>query len=489
MIWLRIRRCIPLAVAAVVWAAWASAPAADVSFTPSTVDSAFGGPGGVHIEDIDGDGLKDIAAASTAAADIAWWRNDGGDPIGWTKQTVAPSFGGAIFVYADDIDGDLDMDMVGAGWSRNQVAWWSNGGQDSIVWTKQIIQNGFTQAHEVCSFDIDGDGDKDVLGASAGLNDITWWSNGGGDPIVWTAQTIDSACAGARSARAGDLDGDGDADVVSAALTSNEISWYRNDGGDPIMWTKIVITSSFGGSHMVRIADMDGDDDPDIVGTAYAVDEIAYWENQGGDPVLWVKRTVTSALDGAVTGCPADIDNDGDTDVLGTGQTANDVIWWENLGGAPAAWRRHDIDLDFAGAWPAHAGDIDGDGCTDLAVGGFSANTIKWWRNDCMAGLPDRADDDLPEARAVRLCRNRPNPFAPRTTIEFEVRGASHARLTVYDAMGRRVRTLFHGPAVGRHSIDWDGRDDAGRAVGAGVYFAKLTAGGSSETMRMILLR
>jgi len=488
MIWLRIGFCALLA-AAVAWAVPAHAPASEVSFICFSVDSAFGGPGGVYIKDIDGDGRNDIIGASTEDADIAWWKNDGGDPIGWTRQTVAPSFGGAIFVYADDIDGDLDMDIVGAGSFRNQIAWWSNGGQDSIVWTKQIIQNGFNDAHEVCAVDIDRDGDKDVLGASAGLGEITWWRNDGGDPIAWTAQKIDSGCAGARSARAGDLDGDGDMDVVSAGLMNNEVSWYRNDGGDPIVWTEIVITGSFGASHMVRIADMDGDDDLDILGTAYAADEIAYWENQGGDPVVWVKRTVTSALDGAVTGCPADIDNDGDTDVLGTGQISNDVIWWENLGGAPAAWRRHDIDLDFAGAWPAHADDVDGDGCTDIVVGGFTADTIKWWRNNCAAGVAKRADDDLPENRAARLYQNRPNPFAPLTAIEFEVRRGSYARLTVYDALGRRVRTLFEGPAEGRHGVAWDGRDEAGRAVGAGVYFAKLTAGGGEDTMRMILLK
>jgi hypothetical protein len=475
--------------AAIALFSWAAPAAADATFTDYTVDSTFGGPAGVYIADIDGDGLNDIIGAAANDGDIAWWENDGGDPVGWAKQTVAPSFGGAIFVYCEDIDGDLDMDIVGAGSSRDQIAWWSNGGQDSIVWTKQIIQNDYTEAHEVCAFDIDRDGDQDVLGASAGLGDITWWRNDGGDPIVWTAQTIDAACPGARSARAGDLDDDGDVDVVSAALVTNEVSWYRNDGGDPIVWTEIVIANNFTASHMVRIADIDGDDDPDILGTAYGIDQIAYWENQGGDPVQWVKHIVTSALDGAVTGCPADLDDDGDIDVLGTGQIASDVIWWENQGGAPAAWRRRDIDLGFAGAWPAHADDVDGDGCTDIVAGGFNANTIKWWRNDCSAGVPHYADDDLPETMPVRVFMNSPNPFAPATTISFGLKRAAYARLVVYDTMGRRVKTLFDGAAKGRQSVEWDGRDEAGRAAGSGIYFARLTADGHSATRRMTLLR
>lgn len=458
------------------------------SFSEAVVDSPFGGPAGVYVSDVDGDGLKDILGAAIDDSDIAWWRNDGGDPIGWTKQTVAASFGGAAFVYTEDIDGDLDMDILGAAWNRDQIAWWSNGGQDSIVWTKQILASGYTEAHEVYACDLDKDGDIDVLGASAGLNDITWWRNDGGDPIVWAAQTIDSACPGARSVRAADLDDDGDMDVVSAALVSNEVSWYRNDGGDPIVWTEFVINNTFTASHMVRIADVDGDNDPDIVGTAYTLSQIAYWENQGGDPLVWVKRIVTSGLVGAVTGCPADIDGDGDIDVLGTGQSSGDVKWWENLGGAPAAWRRHDIDLNFAGAWPAHADDVDGDGCVDLVVGGNAANMIKWWRNDCLAGVGG-ADDDAPEMKRARLFRNRPNPFGPLTVISFEVERASHATLVVYDTTGRHVRTLFDGVAAGVHSVEWDGSDDAGRAVSAGVYFARVTVDGASETRTMTLLR
>jgi len=480
-----------VSLAAAVVAATVLAPArcpAQPSFTEAIVDSAFGGPAGLYVSDVDGDGRNDILGAAVDSADIAWWRNDGADPVGWSKQTVASSFGGAIFVYAEDVDGDMDTDILGAGWNRAQIAWWSNGGQDSIVWTKQIIANGYTQAHEVYACDLDMDGDIDVMGASAGLNDITWWRNDGGSPIVWTEQIIDSACPGARSVRAGDLDGDGDMDAVSAALGSNEVSWYRNDGGDPIVWTEFVITSSFGASHMVRIADMDGDIDPDIVGTAYAADQIAYWENQGGDPVVWVKHVVASAFDGAVTGNPADIDSDGDIDVLGAADLAGDVIWWENLGGAPATWMRHDIDLDFAGVWPACADDINGDGCVDLVAGGDDANTVKWWRNDCLAGVRG-ADDDTPEMKKARLFRNHPNPFGPSTVISFEVERASHARLTVYDTMGRRVRTLFDGVAAGVNSVEWDGRDEAGEVVSAGVYFARIVAGGFSHTRSMTLLR
>jgi hypothetical protein len=464
--------------------------AAEVTFTEATVDSAFGGPAGVYAADVDGDGHKDILGAGSDDSDIAWWRNSGTYPVTWTKQTVADAFGGAIFVYAEDVDGDLDTDILGAAWNRGQIAWWSNGGQDPIVWTKQIIASGYTQAHEVYACDLDKDGDIDVLGASAGLGRIAWWRNDGGDPIAWTEQTIDSVCPGARSVRTADFDGDGDIDVVAAALVSNEVSWYRNDGGDPVVWSEFTIDASFGGSHMVRIADINGDNDPDVVATAYSIDQIAWYENQGGSPVAWAKHVVTSDLDGAVTGYPADIDNDGDIDVLGTGQPSGDVIWYENLGGEPPAWAPHNVDPDFAGAWPACADDIDGDGGTDLVVGGADADRIKWWHNEYGAGILNRGGDDLPEMAAPRLIGNQPNPFGPVTLINFELGRASHVRLIVYDIFGRHVKTLIDGPVeAGQHSVEWDGTYANGSTAPPGIYFLRIASGSLSDARPVTLLR
>jgi len=465
-------------------------PAADVPFNEQTVDSTFGGPTGIYIADFNGDGLNDIVGSAADSSDIAWWENDGGDPIGWTKQTVAASFGGACFVYAEDVDGDLDTDILGAAWARAQIAWWSNEGGDPVVWTKQIVANGYTQAHEVYACDLDKDGDVDILGASAGLGHITWWRNDGGDPIVWTTQTIDSVCPGARSMRPDDFDGDGDMDVASAALVSGDISWYRNDGGDPIVWTEFLVDGAFNMAHMLRIGDMDGDDDPDIVGTSFGFNQIAYYENQGGDPVVWVKRVVTSELGGAQTGYPADIDNDGDMDILGAGYASGDVIWCENEVSAPGGWIKHDLDLEFPGAWPGCADDIDGDGATDLVVAGNHVDRIKLWLNTSLAGVPADGSGDRREVTAVLHFRNSPNPFNPATQISFELDSASEASVAVYDTVGRRVRTLRSGPAAaGVHSVEWDGKNAAGEDVSAGVYFCRIAVAGHVESRSMTLLR
>ena len=465
---------------------------ADVTFTPYTIATGFDSPAGVCAADIDGDGDSDIVAAAANADEVSWWRNDGGDPIAWSKFVIADAFGGAVFVQAADVDGDLRTDVLAAGWYRNQIAWWRNDGGDPIAWTKQAIASGFTQAHEVYACDLDGDGDTDALGAAAGINTIAWWRNDGGNPIVWTAQVLGSNAGGARSVRAADLDHDLDIDVVGAALTDNEITWWRNDGGNPIQWTEIAITGTFGGAHMVRTCDLDSDGNVDIVAAGYTADEVAWWRNGGGDPVTWTKQTVAIGFSGAVTVCPDDIDGDGDQDILGAAQDANDLTWWSNDGGDPIVWTEHSIDDNFAGVWPAGAADLDGDAQMDVVAGGATADELRWWRNETLAGVPDQA---VPGERVIEsssLFRNSPNPFGPTaaTSIRYELARTSLVKLEVYDIRGRLVRTLHDATeAAGAHHAKWDGLDAGGRPAPSGLYFCRLCAGDFRATQPMVLVR
>ncbi len=102
--------------------------------------------------------------------------------------------------------------------------------------------------------------------------------------------------------------------------------------------------------------------------------------------------------------------------------------------------------------------------------------------------VADAADSDLP--LRTGLGQNRPNPFNPVTRIHFELAAEADTRIVVFDAGGRLVRTLVEGnyPA-GRHEVVWDGRDDAGRPTGSGVFFYRLEAGPHTESRRMTILR
>ncbi len=357
-----------------------STGATPVVLEPHAIDDSFNGPGGIDIFDVDGDGWLDVLAAGYSGNEVAWWHNDGGEPLSWTKQTIQSGFTGAIFVDAGDLDGDLNADVAGAAWFLGEVAWWRNDGGDPISWTKQTIDNA-ANAHEVFVCDVNQDGFQDVLAALAGNDAIVWYRNDGESDPGWTAYTISDSFAGARSARIGDFDSDGDNDVVGASLDGNEVTWWESDGGEPIHWTEHTLTSTFGGSHMVRVQDVDGDSDPDILAAAFGVNTIALWRNDGGDPLTWTRQNIDTAFDGAVGVEPADIDGDGDIDVLGTAQPSDDIAWWRNDGGDPIRWKKKSISQEFPQVWPLGSGDLDSNGTTDLVAGGFEADEIRCWMN------------------------------------------------------------------------------------------------------------
>ena len=90
----------------------------------------------------------------------------------------------------------------------------------------------------------------------------------------------------------------------------------------------------------------------------------------------------------------------------------------------------------------------------------------------------------------LALHANVPNPFNPSTTIAFDLPGSMSAELNLYDSTGRKVRRLVGGlQEAGSHHAVWDGRDDSGREVRSGVYFAQLKAGGETKTRKLVLMR
>ncbi len=110
---------------------------------------------------------------------------------------------------------------------------------------------------------------------------------------------------------------------------------------------------------------------------------------------------------------------------------------------------------------------------------------------DHAAGLlavPPPLATNLP--RALRLSPGRPTPFASSTLIAYELFTTSAVRLVVYDAQGRSVRRLVDDALQlpGAYHVPWDGRDDGGRSVAAGVYFYRLESSGDAHTMRTVKL-
>ncbi|MCU0606571.1 MAG: T9SS type A sorting domain-containing protein [Candidatus Edwardsbacteria bacterium] len=90
----------------------------------------------------------------------------------------------------------------------------------------------------------------------------------------------------------------------------------------------------------------------------------------------------------------------------------------------------------------------------------------------------------------LRMGPNRPNPFKQWTTIDYQLPMGGLASLKVFNVAGQLVRTLVDGAQLaGSHAARWDGRDDRGREVGAGVYLCRLSAGTGTATRKLTVVR
>jgi hypothetical protein len=452
---------------------------ADVNFTKHLIDGTFLNVSSVSAADINGDSLVDILGTAWDLNTVAWWSNNGEGGISATRRVIDSAFAGASFAVAVDLDLDGFTDVVGTARNGNEVAWWKSNGGDPIQWTKQTVDGNFGGAHEVHPVDLDGDGDVDLLAAASTRNEIAWWENLGGTPPTWNKHVIDSNFAGARSVVAVDIDNDGDLDILGAAFTADDITLWRNNGD--LTWDRQTIAGSFDGAHMVRFGDIDGDGDMDVVGAAYNAGEVAWWANEGGDPISWTEHPIRTNFPGALAIYIADVDGDGDLDVIGSAETANDVRVWYNNGGQPVVWSEQIVDGNFGGAWPVFAADIDGDGYIDLLAGASSAGDVAWWEQRASAHV-----DRLPVVPIEpKLVECYPNPFNASTMITYDLPKSRQVSLRVFDLLGRGVAVLEHGMMeAGSHRVMFDGS-----GLCSGIYFARLEAGKFSQTKKLMLLK
>jgi len=97
---------------------------------------------------------------------------------------------------------------------------------------------------------------------------------------------------------------------------------------------------------------------------------------------------------------------------------------------------------------------------------------------------------DTPVPSSFELMQNYPNPFNPVTTIKYRLEESGRVRLTIYDELGREIRTLMdQRQNAGWHQVSWDGRDNVNRVVATGTYFYTLKGTSSMQAKKMILLK
>ena len=335
----------------------------------------------VYTADVDGDGDLDVLSASEFDDKIAWYENDSGSPPSFTSHVIATDADGAHSVYAADVDSDGDVDVLSASVWDDKITWYENDGGSPPAFTAHVITTSADYAVSVYATDVDSDGDMDVLSASVWDDKIAWYENDGGSPPAFTGHVITTTADGAHSVYAADVDGDGDMDVLSASHNDDKIAWYENDGSSPPSFTSHVITTNANSANSVYATDVDGDGDVDVLSTSSGDDKIAWYENDGGSPPTFTGHIITTNADYAESVYAADVDGDGDVDVLSASANDDKIAWYENDGSSPPSFTSHVITTNANGAVSITAADVDGDGDLDVLSASFNDDKIVWYEN------------------------------------------------------------------------------------------------------------
>ena len=257
------------------------------------------------------------------------------------------------------------------------------------VWEGHVINSGISSLVSVNTGDIDGDGDIDVLGRSEIEGDDfthnVWFENVDSVGTTWLPHSYQKF--GTMSlVQAADLDGDGDLDIIG--VSSPKAYWWENADGEGTDWDRHDISEAFETYTSLTTADMDGDGDLDIVSNSAAAGKAGakWYENAEGDASTWTEHGIDTQFAYPEDINPVDMDGDGDMDLVATEEGDNrNVVWSENTDGTGTSWTSHTVDTDLDGE-AIIAFDVDLDGDMDIvATGGtdneYSRYAAYWYEN------------------------------------------------------------------------------------------------------------
>jgi len=343
----------------------------------------------IALGDVDDDGDLDIVAGNRRANRV--WIN-GGDSSGsntgiFSDSGQALDSEATLLIALGDVDGDGDLDIVAANIGANRV--WINGsdssGNNTGIFTDsgQALGTKFTQS--IVLGDIDGDGDLDIVTGNRDANRV--WINGGDNSGSNTGVFTDSGQAlGSESTGSidlGDVDDDGDLDIVAGNRVW--INGGDSNGSNTGIFTDSGQALGNRATSSIALGDVNGDGDLDIMVNN------SVWLNSLKYPSMVFIVDSGQALGSGRTQSIAlgDIDGDGDLDIVtgnGINENSNsteaDRVW---INGGDSSGSNTGIFTDSGQALGNEStrsitlGDIDGDGDLDIVVGNFGPNIV--WIN------------------------------------------------------------------------------------------------------------
>lgn len=184
--------------------------------------------------------------------------------------------------------------------------------------------------------------------------------------------------------RVADIDGDGDPDFLAVEPEEQDIHWWENNG-DGTDFTEHAITTLSHNVTIVSPGDLDGDGDVDFLALAPEQDTLSFWFNNGTGGFTH-QTTENLRVLGMTYVEATDVNGDGYADFFAVAEGAKDIAWWENTGQPETiSFQEHEITnfSAFSGTVTrVDAADIDGDGLVDFVGANPDGGRITWWRHE-----------------------------------------------------------------------------------------------------------
>ena len=276
--------------------------------------------------------------------------------------------------HTGDVDGDGDVDVIGASYYDSTLRWFENNGKGTF--TPRIISKAVNEGQGVTAADLDNDGDLDLATASSGDNTIAVFKNIERGVFCEIKEVVDNNATGARTVVAADLDGDGWLDLASASKDDNTVAWYRNNGNGSFPSKTIISQGAEStGAYSLVAGDIDGDGDQDLIVASNGNDHVSLWRNDGKGN--FVKTLIYGNADFVLSVTVQDFDRDGDMDVASASFFDGYIRWYENLDGEGRRWLTHKLYHEpLAQGHYVSSADLDGDGDYDLIAVTHAENTV-----------------------------------------------------------------------------------------------------------------
>ena len=355
-----------------------SALATDAVFQQDVIDVGVAGDCKM-IGDINGDNLPDLVVGGGPGENLNWYRHPD-----WLKTQIAiPNVEFTTDGALGDLDNDGDLDIIiPDGSSGNNLIWFRNplpSGDPSVgaQWSRRVIGAVGDWCKDVEIGDYDGNGLPDVATRSNSTTYVFFQVALGS----WSRVQLISGLTGEGMA-SGDIDGDGDDDLVLQGF------WLRNPrpAADPKYnsWSQHIINAGLYAEFKALVIDLDQDGITDVLfSDSEGTGDAAWYEPTTGAPTgSWTKHTIVASLDRCHTLQVADIDLDGDRDVvlgqMHTSQAAEIAIHY-NLGAA-LSWRKQVISTD--GIHNGVVADLGNDSDFDIFGCNWTGNPpVRIWEN------------------------------------------------------------------------------------------------------------